>query len=92
MKRILDTAEIDTGDNSVMEDLYTDMRRMDQMTHEFAPDNANAYRVTVRPNPESYMSGFHRFIFNIQYGVLEGDRFTPLGEADVRGSERLPLL
>ena len=92
MKRILDTSGIDIDNRTIRSGLYTDLLRMNKLTHDRAPENADAYTVTVTPSPDSYMPGFHRFRFEIQYGKSEGDGFTPIGEPVRYESETLPFL
>ena len=92
LKRILDTTEIDIDNPEIRSDLDIDLRRMDLMKHEAAPEDADTYSVVVRPSTKTYYLGLYRFIFNIQYGKMEGEEFKPMGEPEQYQSETLPMM
>jgi hypothetical protein len=91
-RRILDASQIDMDDPTIRHELDLDLKRMDELPHDEVPGSADAYRVTVSPSTVSYMPGFYRFVFEIQYGKLEDDEFTPIGTPIRQQSETLPHL
>jgi len=92
LKRLLDATGIDMKDPKIQWELETDLRRMDNLRHENMPEGANAYAVTVTPSIQTYSRGLHRFRFEIQYGLMNGDRFEPLGKSALYQSETLPMI
>ena len=91
LKRILDTEGIDMENETIQGELAIDLERMDLMKHD-APKKANAYKVIVEPSLVTYDEHFHRFRFEIQYGILKKDKFNPIGESIRTQSEALPFL
>ncbi|MBI4014410.1 MAG: hypothetical protein HY365_00465 [Candidatus Aenigmarchaeota archaeon] len=69
-----------------LRDLTIDLRRMDKLGHENRPSGANAYEVHVSRGIET------GFVFEIQYGQLRGNDFTPLGVPSRYSTETLPYL
>ena len=92
LTRILDTIEIDMNDPEIQSELRTDLRRMDRLKHEEMPEGSDAYRVKVMPSTRTYMSGLHRFRFEIQYGSLVNGEFEPKGEPVLYQTESLPMI
>ena len=92
LTRIIDTSNVDMKDPLIQRELETDLRRMDRLRHDGAPENSNAYRVTVTPSVKTYYPGLHRFRFFIQYGELHGEQFKPIGDTVRYQSETLPML
>ena len=92
LTRILDTSQIDMTNPIIQSELEIDLRRMDRLSHDGSPENANTHKVTVTPSIRTYSPGLHRFRFEIQYGKKEGDEFTPIGEPIYYQSETLPFL
>lgn len=91
--RLLDTTKIDLRNPSILADFDTDLRRIDSMKHEDAPEGCDAYLVKVRPSTQTYRPGLYRFLFEIQYGKLVSDKdFEPLGEVENYQSETLPMI
>tara|TARA_Y100000310_G_scaffold345322_1_gene463769 strand:+ start:1844 stop:2125 length:282 start_codon:yes stop_codon:yes gene_type:complete len=88
----VDTSGIDMTDPDIPWELGTDLRRMDHLQHTGAPEGADAYRVTVTPSQRTYVPGFHRFRFEIQYGRVKEDEFEPIGDSVWKQSEGLPLI
>ena len=91
MKRILDTSEIDMNNQLICNELEVDLRRMDKLSHIWAPEGSNAYKVSVTPG-FTYMPAFHRFNYEIQYGLSKGKKFTPIGESVKYSTATLPWL
>ena len=80
------------NDPLIRSELDTDLRRMDHMKHENAPEGANAYKVKVEPSTRTYNPLMHRFRYEIQYGKLDKDKFIPLGEPENTQTEALPMI
>jgi len=89
---MVDTIGIDLTDPKIEWELEIDLRRMDKLRHEYMPEGANAYRVTVTPSTQTYSRGLHRFLFELQYGLINSDQFEPFGNPVRYQSETLPMI
>ncbi len=92
LTRILDTSAIDMDDLGIQYELAIDLRRMNALEHESAPENITAYKVKVTPSTQTYSEGLHRFRFEIQYGNLNNNHFEPKGESVFYQTETLPMI
>lgn len=92
MRRIhIDTSRIDMNNLEIQKGLEIDLKRMNKLKHELAPEEADKYMVKVRPAAD-YRQGLYRFIFEIQYGYCYGYDFIPVGEKIEYSTQTLPFL
>jgi hypothetical protein len=92
LTKILDTTGIDMEDSEIVSELEIDLKRMDYLKHYEMPEGCNAYKVRVLTSKRTYMSGFHRFRFFIQYGTIINDELKPIGEEVFYQTETLPMI
>ena len=87
--RILDASEIDIENKSLFSDLDIDLRHLNKLEHESAPEESNAYLLKVRPSATVYGPYRYHFEFEIQYGKSEDYEVLDetLGEPVVYRSE-----
>ncbi|PIN93798.1 hypothetical protein COU54_01625 [Candidatus Pacearchaeota archaeon CG10_big_fil_rev_8_21_14_0_10_31_24] len=92
LTRLLDTQEIPFDqDPTISNELNIDLKRMDKLSHDDAPEDINAYEVKVRPSNRTFRPGLYRFIFEIQYENIIDNKFKPKGETEFYQTETLPM-
>ena len=72
--QILDTSGIDVDNPNIRNCLIRDLISLKDLKHDKAPEGANAYYVSFKPNGVS-MSGVSPFDIDIMYGLVEDDKF-----------------
>ena len=91
LKLILETSSLDLENSEIKKDLDIDLKRLAYFEND-APSGANAYRVEIQPSRQTFRPGLYRFTFEIQYGILHGEIFSPIGEKIYRQTETLPMI